>query len=134
VLATTPQQVELARALFDEYATWLGIDLQFQGFDAELAGLQAAYAPRRGRLLLAIDENLETAGCVAMRPIGEAECEMKRLFVRPAFRGTGLGKRLALSIVEEAKSAGYSMMRLDTLPGMRAAIGLYETLGFRRSP
>ena len=96
--AVTPDHIALARALFEEYAAWLGIDLSFQGFAAEVAGLPGYYAPPRGRLLLGLASR-EAAGCVALRPLGDAVCEMKRLFVRPAFRGQGLGKLLAERIV-----------------------------------
>jgi putative acetyltransferase len=129
--ALTPQHMALSRALFQEYVAWLGIDLSFQGFPAELAGLPGLYVPPRGRLLLALADG-EAAGCVALRPLGDGVCEMKRLFVRPAFRGQRLGKRLAQGVIAEAREAGYTMMRLDTLPAMQGAIRLYETLGFIR--
>ena len=93
-LAVTPEHIVLARTLFEEYAASVGIDLSFQGFAAELAGLPGLYRPPRGRLLLALASS-EAAGCVALRPLTEAVCEMKRLFVRPAFREQGLGKLLA---------------------------------------
>jgi putative acetyltransferase len=127
--AITPQQMSHARTLFEEYAAWLGIDLSFQGFGAELAGLPGLYAPPRGRLLLALAGS-KAAGCVALRPLEDTFCEMKRLFVRPAFRGQGLGKLLAERIVEEARSIGYAMMKLDTLPSMQEAIWLYQAFGF----
>jgi putative acetyltransferase len=129
--AVTPEQIALSRALFEEYAGWLGIDLSFQGFAAELASLPGTYAPPRGRLLLALAGN-KVSGCVALRPLGDGACEMKRLFVRPAFRGQGIGKLLAERIVEEARAIGYRTIRLDTLPHMQAAIRLYEELGFVR--
>lgn len=129
--AVTPEQIALARALFEEYAAWLGVDLSFQGFAAESAGLPGAYAPPRGRLLLALAGG-EVAGCVALRALDDGICEMKRLFVRPAFRRQGVGKRLAERIVVEARAMGYRTMRLDTLPQMQAAIRLYEALGFVR--
>lgn len=125
----TPDHIALSRALFAEYAVGLDLDLSFQGFAAELAGLPGLYTPPRGRLLLALADG-EAAGCVALRPLEDAVCEMKRLFVRPAFRGQGLGKRLAVQVVEEARAIGYATMRLDTLPSMQAAIRLYEALGF----
>ena len=127
--AVTPDHVALSRALFEEYAAWLGIDLSFQGFAAELAGLPGLYAPPRGRLFLALGSS-EAVGCVALRPLGDTVCEMKRLFVRPVFRGQGLGRRLAEQIVEEARAIGYATMKLDTLPSMQVAIRLYEALGF----
>jgi GNAT superfamily N-acetyltransferase len=129
--AITPEQIALTHSLFAEYATWLGVDLCFQGFAAELAGLPGAYAQPRGRLLLAFD-GTEASGCVALRPLGDDVCEMKRLFVRSSFRGKGIGKLLGERIVQEARAIGYRMMRLDTLPSMHAAIGLYEGLGFVR--
>ncbi|MCX7016690.1 MAG: GNAT family N-acetyltransferase [Candidatus Sumerlaeota bacterium] len=129
--AITPEQIRLSRALFEEYAMWLGIDLSFQGFAAELAGLPGVYGPPRGRLLLALASG-EAAGCVALRPLDDTRCEMKRLFVRSGFRGQGFGKLLAERIVAQARVIGYRTMRLDTLPSMQAAIRLYEALGFVR--
>jgi putative acetyltransferase len=129
--AITPEQIALSRTLFEEYANWLRIDLSFQGFAAELAGLPGVYAPPRGRLLLALAGS-EAAGCVALRPLGEGICELKRLFVRSAFRGQGIGKLLAERIVAEARTIGYRTMRLDTLSSMHGAIRLYQALGFVR--
>jgi GNAT superfamily N-acetyltransferase len=129
--AITPEQIALTRSLFEEYAAWLGIDLSYQGFAAELAGLPGAYAAPRGRLLLAFGGR-EASGCVALRPLGDDVCEMKRLFVRSDFRGQGIGKLLGARIVQEARIIGYRTMRLDTLPSMQAAIRLYEGLGFVR--
>ena len=116
--------------LFREYATWLDIDLEFQNFERELADLPGAYAPPRGALLLAwADESV--AGCVAMRPLESRICEMKRLWVRPDFRGRGIGEALARAIMLRAARSGYARMRLDTLPGMKKAQAIYGTLGFR---
>jgi ribosomal protein S18 acetylase RimI-like enzyme len=129
VQAVTQGQVAEARALFREYERSLGIDLCFQGFEQELAGLPGAYAPPRGRLLLATDGDA-LAGCVALRPLDDSACEMKRLYVRPAFRGRRAGRRLAERVVAEARSIGYACMRLDTLPSMKEAIALYRALGF----
>jgi len=113
-----------------EYAESLGFSLCFQNFDQELKGLPGAYAPPDGRLLLAV-ENDQLAGCIALRKLGDKVCEMKRLFVRPACRATGLGRFLAESIIDEARQLGYTHMRLDTVPGkMDKAIALYQSIGF----
>ena len=129
VQALTPGHVAEARALFRAYERSLGIDLCFQGFEQELAGLPGAYAPPRGRLLLSLD-GAAPAGCVALRPLADAVCEMKRLYVRPAFRGRRAGRQLAQAVIAEARAIGYARMRLDTLPSMKEAIALYRALGF----
>jgi putative acetyltransferase len=131
--ASTLDEIAVVRTLFQEYAAWLRIDLCFQGFATELASLPGLYALPRGRLLLA-SVGGEALGCVALRSVGGTVCEMKRLFVRPAFQGRGLGRRLAEIVIAEARTIGYSTMTLDMLPFMHAAIRLYETLGFVRRP
>ncbi|HSQ23047.1 MAG TPA: GNAT family N-acetyltransferase [Pyrinomonadaceae bacterium] len=129
--AKTSEQIEIARTLFREYSAWVEIDLCFQNFEEELAELPGDYAPPDGRLLLAL-HNAQAAGCVALRKIGEGICEMKRLFVREAFRGHGLGRKLVETAIDEAKQIGYERMRLDTLPPkMNDAIALYRSFGFK---
>lgn len=131
IQAKSAEEVHQARLLFEEYAAWLGFNLCFQNFDKELADLPGDYAPPNGRLLLAL-ENEQVAGCVALRKIGEETGEMKRLYVRPEFRGKGLGRLLTESIIESACNLGYQRLRLDTLPGrMDQAIAMYRSLGFR---
>jgi ribosomal protein S18 acetylase RimI-like enzyme len=126
---STAEDLADARRLFEEYAASIGFSLCFQGFDRELAELPGAYAPPEGRLLIAKVEG-SPAGCVALRKIGDRVCEMKRLYVRPGFHGQGIGRKLAEAVIAEARTAGYATMRLDTVPAMKAAIGLYESLGF----
>jgi ribosomal protein S18 acetylase RimI-like enzyme len=133
VYATSDQDFATARELFSEYADSLDFDLDFQDFRKELAELPGEYAGPRGCILIAL-ENGSAAGCVALRKlreIGNDIAEMKRLYVRPQFRRTGLGKLLAQRIVEEARQRGYKRMFLDTVPSMEPAIMLYRSLGFR---
>jgi putative acetyltransferase len=133
VTAETTQQLDAAREIFREYADSLAIDLCFQNFEAELAGLPGEYAVPQGALLLAFVDD-ELAGCGAMRPLPDVDhanaCEMKRLFVRRAFRRFGLGRLLAQALLDRAAGAGYSVMLLDTLDEMESARELYASLGF----
>ena len=133
VSADTPARIAATRAIFKEYAQSLDIDLCFQNFEAELAELPGVYAPPSGQLLLALVDG-ELAGCGALRGLAECDhanaCEMKRLFVRPAFRRFGLGRTLAQQLLDDARDNGYSSMLLDTLDEMEAARELYASLGF----
>ncbi|HEY1393844.1 MAG TPA: GNAT family N-acetyltransferase [Methylibium sp.] len=134
---TTPTALAAVRELMREYARSLDVDLCFQDFERELAGLPGDYAPPGGLLLLAHVDG-ELAGCGAFRPLANSEhlaaCEMKRLYLRPDFRGLQLGRRLAQALVQRAREAGYASMLLDTLSDMKAARGLYAELGFRPVP
>jgi ribosomal protein S18 acetylase RimI-like enzyme len=125
-----PEQLPTVRELFTEYAAAIDVSLCFQDFDQELADLPGKYAPPDGRLFIALDGK-KIAGCVAMRKIGEGVCEMKRLYVRPQFRGHGHGRALAVAVIDSARQIGYARMRLDTLSSMKEAIQLYRSLGFR---
>jgi len=129
--AASTEEIAEVRQLFLEYAESLGFSLCFQGFDEEVKNLPGAYAPPRGRLLLA-SLNGQSAGCIALRELDPAICEMKRLYVRPNLRGKSLGRLLVDGIIAEARSIGYERMRLDTIgSSMQDAIALYRRRGFR---
>ena len=129
VRVSTEADLESIRTLFLEYARALDFDLNFQHFDAEMATLPGRYVLPRGMLLLASDGR-DAAGCVALRRLRPETGEMKRLYVRPRYRGMGIGKRLARAAMEEASKMGYRQIRLDTVPGMERAMALYRDLGF----
>jgi len=131
--AVGESDIKSVKRLFEEYAAWIAIDLSFQNFDEELRRLPGDYAPPRGALFLAFAEGTP-AGCVAVRPFDENDCEMKRLYVRDSFRGLSAGEHLAHEAIAWARGAGYRRMLLDTLPPMRAAHRLYERLGFLEIP
>lgn len=132
--AESPEQIAFIRELFLEYAQSLGFSLCFQGFDQELASLPGDYSSPEGRLILATS-NTRPIGCVALHKITAEICEMKRLYVRPAFRGKGLGRDLAEKIIAEARQMGYKKLRLDTVePKMKAAVAMYRRLGFCEIP
>ena len=130
---TTAQELDLVRELFREYQQSIGTDLCFQNFESELATLPGAYAPPRGRLYLGLSDG-KAACCAGLRPCDEAAAEMKRLFVRPDYRGLGYGLILAKTLIADAKALGYRKLVLDTLPTMEAAQAMYERLGFRDIP
>lgn len=128
--ATSSADVDLVRTLFLEYEQGLGISLCFQNFAQEVASLPGDYAPPGGRLVLARHDGAP-AGCIALRRLDDATCEIKRLYLRPAYRGRGFGFQLAIACIGTARRLGYARMRLDTLPVMQDAIALYRALGFR---
>ena len=130
IIAETEEDYREARVLLREYEAASEVDLCFQGFEEEVETLERVYGPPGGRFLL-VRAGDDTAGCVALRDLGNKICEMKRLYLRPGFRGRGLGRRCAEQVVQEAREMGYARMRLDTLPTMRAAIALYRSMGFR---
>jgi ribosomal protein S18 acetylase RimI-like enzyme len=128
--AIIPDEIPAIRGLFQDYADSLDFELDFQDFREELASLPGKYAPPMGSILVAKEKG-ETVGCVAVRPLGDGVCEMKRLYVKPSHRGKSLGRDLALAIIEEAKKIGYEVMRLDTVVEMKEASALYRALGFQ---
>ena len=131
--AESQEQVAIVRELFREYSNAIGVNLEYQGFAAELDALPSPYVPPHGTLLIA-QINGDTAGCVALRRLDHQTGEMKRLYVRPAFRGWGLGEHLIEAAIQAARGAGYTALRLDTLPSMATAQGLYRKLGFSEIP
>ncbi len=131
--ASSGPQLDVVRELFREYQRTIQVDLCFQGFEQELAALPGRYAPPAGRLLVALVD-AAVAGCGALRPIGGGVAELKRMWVRPAHRGTGLGRAIAEELLRAADAEGYAAVRLDTLDTMNAARALYASLGFREIP
>jgi ribosomal protein S18 acetylase RimI-like enzyme len=129
--ADTPERLRDVKLLFLEYERYLGVDLSFQGFDREVQGLPGEYGPPDGAIMIAYIGN-EAAGCVALRRLEAEICEMKRLYVRPEHRGLGLGRKLAVAVMDRARALGFRRMRLDTLSTLSEAMRLYESLGFRR--
>ena len=129
-----PEDLKAAIALFYAYADYLGVDLTYQKFAEEMASMPGKYAPPKGALLLARGEDGAAIGCVGLRPLEDGACEMKRLYVTSEARGLGLGQALADAVVSEARRIGYGEMKLDTLPRLKAAIALYERMGFRQIP
>lgn len=134
IQAETPGQIEEVRKLFREYEAWLGLDLCFQNFEAEITNLPGKYALPGGRLFLAFVDDA-AAGCIALRKLEKDICEMKRLYVRSEFRALGLGRTLIEKLINEARLTGYEKMRLDTLPDkMAKAVKLYKSYGFCAIP
>ena len=131
--AFSTEDFAIVRQLFREYQAELGIDLCFQGFAAEVEGLPGDYAPPSGRLLLALRDDV-AVGCVALRAVDGTRCEMKRLYLRPGARGSGVGRALVERLLSEARAEGYGEVVLDTLPSMAEAQRMYERFGFRDIP
>ncbi|UCG53185.1 MAG: GNAT family N-acetyltransferase [Candidatus Latescibacterota bacterium] len=133
VRADSAERTRQAKTLFEEYARSLTFGLEFQDFDEEMRNFPGDYSPPSGSLLLALIDDL-AVGCVALRSLSDDTCEMKRLYVKPRFRGLRLGRRLAKAIIDEARRIGYARMRLDAIRSMKAAVELYTTLGFKEIP
>ena len=131
VIANSEPAIQDVRQLFREYAASLSFNLCFQGFEEELASVPGKYASPHGRLLLAISEDGSAVGCVGLRPLNDETAEIKRLYVRPAFRIDGIGRKLMEYVLHEAKAIGYHLLRLDTVSSMVEANRLYDSLGFR---
>ncbi|MBD3217647.1 MAG: GNAT family N-acetyltransferase [candidate division Zixibacteria bacterium] len=132
IYVETEEHINTIRKLFREYEDFLGFHLCFQNFEEEMKTLPGKYAPPEGRLIIA-EYDSEIAGCVAVKKIGEGVCEMKRLYVRPEFRGKKIGRKLAERIIEDAGAIGYDIMRLDTLERLKEAIALYRSMGFKET-
>lgn len=130
--AKTTEQFKEVRKLFLEYKTWLGFDLSFQSFKHEVSTLPGKYSPPTGAIFMAM-LNKNIAGCIALRPLEHSICEMKRFFVRPQFRGKGIGRHLAEISIKKAKDIGYTKMCLDTHNSFKAAIAIYQSLGFKET-
>jgi ribosomal protein S18 acetylase RimI-like enzyme len=129
--ARTAAELDAAKALIRAYVEWLGVDLSFQNIEAEMAGFPGKYLPPRGEILIArVGEAI--AGVVCLQPLGDGICEMKRMWTDPAFRGLGIGRRLAAAVIDAGRTRAYRRMRLDTLERLTSAVALYESLGFRR--
>lgn len=131
--ARFPEDLEAVRSIFTEYVKSATVGLEFQDYASEFAGLPGKYAPPRGRLLLAWRQGC-VVGCAALRPVDAATCEMKRVYIRPAARGEGLGRRLVARILDEARDAGYTRICLDVLPEFTVATAIYESFGFVPAP
>ena len=129
--AESSEMIEATKALFREYASTLDFDLSFQHFDDEMRIFPVQYSPPNGCLLIAYEDE-RLAGCVGLRKLDEGVCEMKRLYVRPQFRGRGVGRALVVKVIDRGRRLGYSRMRLDTVPSMHEAIGLYRSFGFKQ--
>ncbi len=122
-------ELQEVREIFIEYAEFLKVDLSFQDFEKELETLHQVYVPPMGCIILAKDHS-QVLGCIALKPIGEGVCEMKRLYVRPGARGKSLGKKLVEELIDFAKKVGYKTMKLDTISSLKEAINLYQSKGF----